>query len=80
MQPPPAWSSALLASVSHNLSSYCGQSMSLVLVSLARLGITPDQVLLDACVCVCVHLVCTCVLLCGPVCTKEKAVMSTRNA
>ena len=44
MQPPPQWAHALLTSVSTNLDLYCGQSLSLVLVSLERLGNTPDQV------------------------------------
>ncbi|KAF5830609.1 hypothetical protein DUNSADRAFT_14256 [Dunaliella salina] len=43
MQPPAQWAEALLFSVHSNLPAYCGQSMSLVLVALARLGITPPQ-------------------------------------
>jgi len=43
MQPPPQWAEALLSSVDANLPLYCGQSTSLVLVALARLGITPQQ-------------------------------------
>jgi len=43
LAPPGAWTAALLEAVSARLPLYCGQSTSLVLVALARLGVVPDQ-------------------------------------